>query len=70
MSSGNKNTFNSPEDYVDKAISSHQVCVRQSPRKKQKKFVDTTKKQINENSMYGDICKRDFALFFCKNGNS
>lgn len=40
-----------------------------SPRKKQKKFVDTNKKLSNTNSMYGVICKRGFVLLFCEAGN-
>ena len=43
--------------------------VTPSPRKKRKKFIDTTKKLSNTNSMYGAICKRGFALLFCEAGN-
>ena len=68
-SCGSSNTFNSPEDCVDKATNSQPVSVTPSPRKKQKKFVDTTKKQSSGNSMYGVLCKRGFALLFCENGN-
>ena len=64
------NTFNSPEDCVDKATNSQPVSVKPSPRKKQKIFVDTTKKQSSGNSMYGVLCKRGFALLFCENGNA
>ena len=45
-------------------------AITPSPRKKLKKFVDTSKKLSNTNSMYGVICKRGFVLLFCEAGNT
>ena len=70
ISSGYSKTFNYPEDCVDKETNSHQVSVTPSPRKKQKKFVDTKKKQSSGNSMYGVLWRGGFALIFCENGNA
>ena len=57
-------TFNAVED--ENAVG-HPVTP--TPRKKRKKFIDTTKKLSQTNSMYGAICKRGFALLFCEAGN-
>ena len=57
-------TFNAVED--ENAVA-HPVTP--TPRKKRKKFIDTTKKLSQTNSMYGAICKRGFALLFCEAGN-
>ena len=57
-------TFNTVED--ENAVAQP---VTPTPRKKRKKFIDTTKKLSQTNSMYGAICKRGFALLFCEAGN-
>ena len=57
-------TFNAVED--ETAVG-HPVTP--TPRQKRKKFIDTTKKLSQTNSMYGAICKRGFALLFCEAGN-
>ena len=41
-----------------------------SPRKKAKKFFDVSKDSENNNSMYGFLCKRGFALLFAEAGKS
>ena len=78
MSSSFKTHYNPVEVYetnnvdnpvVEGNINTEEHPITPSPRKKRKKFVDTTKKLSNTNSMYGALCKRGFALLFCEAGN-
>ena len=66
MSSSFQPHFNPVEEEGSKSAGN---TITLSPRKKRKKFVDTTKKLSNTNSMYGAICKMGFALLFCEAGN-
>ena len=45
VSSGNTNTYNSPDDYVDKATNSHQVCVTLSPRRSRRNLLTQEKEK-------------------------
>ena len=56
-------------NYTTQPPKNRRSVITSSPRKKQKKFVDTSKKFSNTNSMYGVICKRGFMLLFCEAGN-